>query len=237
MTTMGAADRLSDHDLADTRADLAAGKPVTVWFTSAAVGVAAGGSAKVVSVGEVAEGDFIQVRPAGSRDTMFCSPGELTRTRPARTRARPPAEPAPEPAAPRASTPQAPAVPVATRSAPVAVPEQQKGPERPQQQKAPERARPEVGRAPARPAEVTVVLSATTDGEWTVEVTVGRKRVVRPTLVQPADVGKAARSLPSPVAEAIEATLDAARERQRERVETLRQELQAAERALQELSG
>jgi hypothetical protein len=218
---------LSEQEVAAVRADLAADRPVTVWFTTAAVGVPAGGSAKVVSLGEVADGDFIQVRTAGSRDTMFCSPGELTRTRPPRKRtARPGREPARPPARAPAAAERAPAKPAA---APVVVPEQQKA--------APERPRPAGGRAAAGPTEVTVVLSATTDGEWTVEVTAGRKRVVRPTAVHPADVGKAARSLPTEVAEAIEATLDAARQRQRERVEHLRMELEAAERALQELSG
>ena len=84
---------------------------------------------------------------------------------------------------------------------------------------------------------MTVTLNATTDGEWTVEVVIGKKRVVRPTPVQAGDVAKAARSLPSPVAEAIESSLEAARHRQVERVERLRAELDAAQRALQELSG
>ncbi|MGH3588151.1 MAG: DUF6319 family protein, partial [Pseudonocardia sp.] len=78
---MVAADALTEQDVAAARTELSAGTPVTVWFTAAAVGVPAGRSAKVVSIDDVAEGDFIQVRPAGSRDTLFCSPGELTRTR------------------------------------------------------------------------------------------------------------------------------------------------------------
>jgi hypothetical protein len=55
--------------------------------------------------------------------------------------------------------------------------------------------------------------------------------------VQPADVAKAARSLPPAVAEAIESSLEAARLRQQERVERLRAELEAAQRALRDLSG
>jgi hypothetical protein len=70
-----------------------------------------------------------------------------------------------------------------------------------------------------------------------VEVVTGRKRTVRPTPVQPAEVAKAARSLPPAVAEAIESSLAAARQRQVERVERLRAELDAAQRALQDLSG
>src|SRR5207249_7144010 len=86
---------LSESDVAAIREELAAGKPVTVWFTPTAVGVPVGGSAKVVSVGEVAEGEFIQVRPAGSRDMMFCSPSELTRSRPPRKRKTQPEAPEP----------------------------------------------------------------------------------------------------------------------------------------------
>jgi len=227
---------LSEQDLDTARTDLSAGRPVTVWFTAAAVGVAAGGSAKVVSVGEVAEGDHIQVRPTGSRDTMFCSPGELTRSRPPRKPAPPPARraagqpvagsPAPpdpekdaEVAKPRGSTPVPPAS--------VAGPPEERGPGRP---------RSGGGRAGV-PAEVSVTLNATGDGEWTVEVTVGRKRTVRPTPVQPGDVATAARALPPAVAEAIASSLDAARRRRLEQVERLRAELDAAERALKELNG
>src|ERR671914_956527 len=78
---------LSEPDLVAARAQLAEGRPFPVWFTAAAVGVPVGGSAKIVSIGEPAEGDFVEVRPTGSKDTVFCSPNELTRTRPPRRRA------------------------------------------------------------------------------------------------------------------------------------------------------
>jgi hypothetical protein len=94
-----------------------------------------------------------------------------------------------------------------------------------------------VRRRTAAPAGVTVTLSATTEGEWSVEVVVGKKRTVRPTAVSPAEVAKAARALPAEVAEAIESSLDAARQRQLDRVEQLRAELEAAQRALQDLTG
>jgi hypothetical protein len=251
---MAAAAGLSEEDLGAVRAELSEDRPVTVWFTSAAVGVPAGGSAKVVALDDAAEGDFIQVRPAGSRDTMFCSPNELTRTRPARKRAsRPKAEAPPAGAAqPRATQPGA-AEPDAAKldaaepdarkpevkaePAPPSPPAEPTRPAVDEQQKAAERPRPAAPRAAARPAEVTVTLNATAEGEWTVEVTVGPKRRVRPTPVQPAEVAKAARSLPPAVAEAIESSLEAARLRQQERVERLRAELEAAQRALRDLSG
>jgi hypothetical protein len=227
---MVVADPLSQEDLAAARAELSAGKPFMVWFTPAAVGVPADGSAKVVSIDDAAEGDFIQVRPAGTRDTMFCSPNELTRTRPARKRVQRPAERAPEPVVPAAiASPPPVSQPVSQQ---LVSPQPVSRPER-----SPDRPRPASSRPAVRPAEVTVTLNATPDGEWTVEVMVGKKRTVRPTPVQPADVAKAARSLPAAVAEAIESSLEAARLRQLERVERLRAELDAAQRALHELSS
>lgn len=230
---------LSEQELAAAREELSAGKAVTVWFTSAAVGVPVGGSAKVISLGEVPEGEFIQVKPAGSRDTMFCSPSELTTVRPPRKRPTKPSEPpqaqavsppqasAPAPVtAPRVRTPVAPSPPArsqAVHTEPV--------------KSSDDRPRPASGRSAKRPPDVTVTMVATTEGEWTVEVTIGKKRTVRPTAVSPAEVAKAARSLPSEVAEAIESTLEAARQRQLGRVEALRAELDAAQRALEELTG
>jgi hypothetical protein len=233
---------LSEQDLAAARAELAEGRPFPVWFTAAAVGVPVGGSAKVVSIGEPAEGDFVEVRPTGTKDTVFCSPNELTRTRPPRRRAQKaadkaadkvadkPAEkplPAPTPPAPRSPAPR----PQARQESPAP------SPDRNGSSPAAEAQKPARPRTLARPAEVTVTLSSTVEGEWTVEVVTGRKRTVRPTPVQPAEVAKAARSLPPAVAEAIESSLAAARQRQIERVERLRAELDAAQRALQDLSG
>ncbi len=238
---------LTEQDLVSARAELSAGKPFTVWFTAAAVGVPAGGSAKVISIDDVAEGDFIQVRPAGTRDTMFCSPSELTTTRPPRKRAQPVSQPAAQPAVqptgpesaqpPAEKAPARPAAPPAKKIPVEKAPVEKSPVEKSPAEKAPERPRPAGSRSQVRPAEVSVTLHSTAEGEWTVEVMIGRKRTVRPTAVQPGDVAKAARSLPSAVTEAIESSLDAARRRQVERVERLRSELDAAQRALQELSG
>ena len=65
---------LSPQDIDHLRAELAAGRPPAVWFTSAAVGVEAGRSAKVMAFTEPAEGDFIQVRPTGEKDDLLFSP-------------------------------------------------------------------------------------------------------------------------------------------------------------------
>jgi hypothetical protein len=233
---------LSEQDLAAARTELAAGKPFPVWFTAAAVGVPVGGSAKVVSIGEPAEGDFVEVRPTGTKDTVFCSPNELTRTRPPRRRAKQqaPPEPSPQPAR-QAVVPIPPARPERPARPPSEAPASgsSRNGSTPDDTApaAPERKPARARSGAARPVEVTVTLNSTADGEWTVEVLTGRKRTVRPTPVQPAEVAKAARVLPAAVAEAIESSLAAARQRQIERVERLRAELDAAQRALQDLSG
>jgi hypothetical protein len=240
---------LADTDLAAMREEMSAGKPVTVWFTPTAVGVPAGGSAKVTAIGEPAEGEFIEVRPTGSRDTMPCSPNELTRVRPPRKRApAAAASPTPTVASPTAAAPSTPAAPAppgpatapprraaspaAAGPAPTtrgrAVTEAE-DPPAPSARKGAPRRRPA--------AEVTVTLAASAEGDWSVEVLVGKKRLVRSLPVQPSEVAKAARSLPAPVTEAIEASLAAARDRQAERVQQLRAELEAAQQALRDLSG
>ncbi len=247
MTAPGA---LTDHDVAAVRDEAATDKAVTVWFTAAAVGVPAGGSAKVVAVGDTAEGDFIQVRPAGTRDTMFCSPNELTRIRPARRSA---ARAAQQAGTPAPST-GARATGSTGGSAPPAVEKPHAAPVGSRAKPAAKEPVPAAGSAaPAGPSgsvhvagsrrrvprsgEISVSLKALADGEWTVEVLVGKERIVGPVPVQAADVAAAARSLPPTVAEAVEASLEGARQRQRDRVEQLRAELDAAQRVLDELGA
>jgi hypothetical protein len=98
-------------------------------------------------------------------------------------------------------------------------------------------ARPGAGARRPKPSEVTVTLSSTADGEWTVDVVTGKKRTVRSAPVPASAVAQAAKVLHPDVAEAIQAVLDAAREQQLARVEQLRAELEAAQRALEELSS
>lgn len=247
---MATVESLSESDVAIIREESSAGRQSTLWFTSSAVGVPTGGSAKVASVGEVAEGEFIEVRPAGSRDTMFCSPNELTRTRPPRKRA-----PQPVGAQPvSAPVPTVPAMPVstepvstepvtgqtarltgkdATEAGTIVVSGRDTSGVEDPASSAGRRA----GQRRPPSAEVTVTLFGSVEGEWTVEVMVGKKRVVRLMPLQPAEVAKASRSLPAPVAEAIEASLTVARDRQAERIERLRAELETAQRVLRDLSS
>lgn len=84
---------LSSDELRELREDLSTGTTPTVWFTGSAVGVPEGRSGKVVALGEPAEGDFIQVRPAGSRDVLSFSATEVTKVKPPRKKAAPPEPP------------------------------------------------------------------------------------------------------------------------------------------------
>jgi hypothetical protein len=224
---------LSDQDLAQLRRELAAGRPPTVWFTPNAVGVEAGRSAKIVAFADTAEGDYVQVKPTGSKDVLSFSPSELTLTRPPRRKpsARPTRSTS-QAAKPTARPVQAPAPKAASTPAPVQPPEVQPAAAPSVTQRA---SRPRPGSTSARAVELTVTLSSTPDGDWTVEVTAGKKRTVRALPVSPAEVAKAARALPAPVAQAVDAALDSARQQQSARVARLQAELEAAQRALNEL--
>ncbi|SES31356.1 DUF6319 family protein [Actinokineospora terrae] len=201
---------LGPDEVERLRVALAEGKPTPVWFTPAAVGVEAGQQAKVVAFDEPAEGDFIQVRPHGSRDVLAFSPAELTTVKPA-------PRPKPAPVAPPPPQAEPPAVVQGIEPAPAE-------PSRPRQ-----RAKQQ------QPVEITVTLHATPDGEWSVDVLVGKKRTVRWVPVPAGDIARVAKSLPAEVGAAIALSLDTARERQLRRVAELKAELEAAQRALRDL--
>jgi hypothetical protein len=187
-----------------------------VWFTPAAVGVTAGRSAKVVSLADPPDGDYIQVLPTGSHDELSFSPNELTMDKPPRRKKTPEPPPAPEPPPP---------APVVDELLVVR--------ERPARKKPVERT-PRTRTRP--PAPVTVTLSSNPEGEWTVEVQSGSRRTVRPQPVAASAVATAARALGGDIEAAIEGALVAARDRQRERVERLEADLAAARQALADLA-
>lgn len=225
---MAAPAPLSDEQIAQLQADVDAGGRPVVWFTPAAVGVDAGRSAKVVAVGEPAEGDFIQVRPAGSTDVLSFSPAELTLAKPLRPR-RVASAPATAPAA--ADRSHTNVAPMNVARPDIAVPER---PDRVVAPPQPERA-PKV--RPVQRGPVTVTMTSTPDGEWSVEVLTGTKRTVRARPVAASSVAKAARALGDEVMTAVDEALAAARERQRMKVERLQAELDAAQHALEELTA
>ncbi|GAA3848424.1 hypothetical protein GCM10022243_13090 [Saccharothrix violaceirubra] len=221
---------LSPEDVDQLRAELAAGRPPAVWFTAAAVGVEAGRSAKVVAFTEPAEGDFIQVRPTGTKDELSFSPAELTVEKPA-PRKKVVAEPKP---AREESVPAAPA-PEEPIYTPVEYPYEPVPPEKPEKPTKQKSAPRKQSRPPG--GEVTITLTSTPEGEWTVDLQWGSRRPLRATPVPPAAVGRAARQLLPEVAEAVDAVIETARERHLARVVQLRAELEEAQRALEELDG
>ncbi|MEV6390288.1 DUF6319 family protein [Nocardia xishanensis] len=238
---------LSDIEIEQIATEIAGGRPPMVWFTAAAVGVPEGRSGKVVALGDPSDGDFLQVRPTGSKDVLSFSPTEVTLTKPSRDKAAtapasqpksttrkdstvtqpstttsapaPTVSPAPAPPAPK------PVAPVAESSASAASPKPA--------------AAPKPAKAAARKpksAEVTVTLSGTADGEWTVEVVNGKKRSVRGLPVNSSAVAQAAKILHPEVAEVVSGVLEAARGAQRAKVEQLQAELEEARRLLEELA-
>lgn len=219
---------LSAEQIDQLRAELADGRRPMVWFTPAAVGVDAGRSAKVLAIGDPPDGDFIQVRPTGSQDELSFSPNELTMEKPARRKktVQPPA-PAPPAPAPVSEL-------LVVREKPPA--RKPAAARRPEPASAPPAAEPvRRGRA-KQPAPITVTLSSTPEGEWTVEVLTGSKRSVRAQPIGAGAVASAARALGGDIEAAIEGALRAAREQQRARVERLEAELASARQALDELS-
>lgn len=217
-----------------------------VWFTPAAVGVDSGRSAKVLALGEPADGDFIQVRPTGSQDELSFSPNELTMDKPPRRKKA--AEPAKLGLAPVPPEPEKPKHdellvvrerPTRKRSTPEPAPAApaKPAPAKPIQKPAPEKAAPARPKGRTRqPAPITVTLNSTPEGEWTVEVQAGSRRTVRPQPVSAGSVAAAAKALGGDIEAAIEGVLTAARELQRVRVSELEAELAAARQALDDLA-
>ncbi len=223
---------LSAEDVDSLRSQLDGGTQPPVWFTAAAVGMEAGRSAKVLAFTDPPEGDFIQVRPTGSKDEMSFSPAELTLEKP---------PPRKKPATPPPAPPEPPRETVITHPY---VPEAPVKPAAPKPKPAPVEAVPPPAAKPARKPsakgavpEVTLTLVSVGEGEWTVEVLQGTRKVVRPTPVSPASVSQAAKLLTPEVAEIVEGVLNAARAQQLARVEQLRAELEAAQKALDDLGA
>ncbi|MGO1056007.1 DUF6319 family protein [Crossiella sp. CA198] len=239
---MSISQALSEQDLDHVRGELTEGRLPIVWFTSLAVGVEEGRSGKVLALGDESEGDFIQVRPTGSMDVLSFSPSEVTITKPSRKRTVTPTEEVPVTTAEAESPNEAPASPAqspAAESSAPAAPAAESAPPVPAEKPAdkPKPAKPAAKKAPsAGAAELTVTLTATADGEWTVEVVSGKKKV-KPAPVAAANVANLAAELPEEAAEAVQSVIDAARERHRQRVEQLQAELAAAQQALEELAG
>ncbi|PRW63202.1 DUF6319 family protein [Actinopolyspora mortivallis] len=261
---MSEARALSSEQIRGLRAELDNGTTPTVWFTASAVGVDPGRSGKVVSMEEPAEGEFLQVRPAGSKDVLSFSAAEVTLDKPARKRgesatagkgtSRKGSGSAKAESSSSAETPRGTASRAdgsrGSTSTSASTSRRTKGTDErggtSSEGRNPEEAgtkRSTTSRggtstrsANRRPSGATVTLTAGTEGTWTVEVSNGKKRVLRPTEVPASAVGQAAKALHEDVAAAVEPLLEAEREHQRARVEQLQRELEEAQRRLEELS-
>lgn len=238
---------LSDSEIQQIATDIAGGRPPMVWFTAAAVGVPEGRSGKVIALGDPADGDFLQVRPTGSKDVLSFSPIEVTLTKPPRGAAGATAQPKstrkessvtqsstttnttarPEPA----SAPEPPAAPKPAESSGEAGRAGKQAPATP----APKPAKPAAARK-AKAPEVTVTLTGTADGEWTIDVVSGKKRTLRGIPVAGSAVAQAAKILHPEVAEVVSGVLEALRGVQEAKVQQLQAELEEARRLLDELS-
>ncbi|QGK71218.1 cell wall anchor protein [Allosaccharopolyspora coralli] len=239
---------LSSDEIRGLRADLAAGRTPTVWFTQAAVGVTQGRSGKVVSLGDLDEGDFIQVKPAGSQDVLSFSAGEVTMSRPSRQRKTSSGR-GKVASSKKTSAAEGAVTSVSGRSdesgaSHARAPSKASAGQSAGGHGARGRATSTKTAAAAPPAQrktgqqpgVVITLTSTSGGQWIVDVTTGKKRVLKEAPVSASAVAHAAEALHEDVAGAVEPLLEAAREQQRARVEQLQQELAEAERALSELT-
>ncbi|UGT64020.1 DUF6319 family protein [Nocardia asteroides] len=250
---------LSDSEINQIAAEIAAGRPPMVWFTSAAVGVPEGRSGKVLSLGDPSDGDFLQVKPTGSKDVLAFSPVEVTLVKPVRpAKPAPPKAPAgaapgtgaaasgavapgPGPARPAPAPPgQAPAntvapTPTPREDTPVTQPTTAPKPAAPAATAEP---KPRPAKAPARKAktpEVTITLNGTAEGEWTVDVVSGKKRTVRGLAISTTAISQAAKILHPEVEEVVTGILEAVRRDQQAKVAQLQAELEQARKLLTEL--
>ncbi|MEV4126250.1 DUF6319 family protein [Nocardia sp. NPDC049707] len=243
---------MSDTEIQQIATEIAGGRPPMVWFTAAAVGVPEGRSGKVVEIGDRSESDFLRVKPTGSKDVLSFSPTEVTLTKPSRDKAATtssaqpksttrkeaivtqpstltsPAPPAPQPAPSPTPTAAAPK-PVAPATEPAK-------PAAPAGAAKPAAKAPAAARSKAKAPEVTVTLTGTADGEWSVEVVSGKKKSVRGLPVTSSAVAQAAKVLHPEVAEVVAGILEAARVVQESKVQQLQAELEEARRLLDELS-
>ncbi|AYF77384.1 hypothetical protein D7D52_30190 [Nocardia yunnanensis] len=261
MSTRTKPQPLSDTEIRRIATEIDAGKPPMVWFTAAAVGVPEGRSGKVMSLGDPSEGDFLQVKPTGSKDVLSFGPTEVTLTKPGRpTPAKPTGttpktatrkestvsmpSPVTTPAAP--STPAAPAAPAvsSTSATPQAKPETSQPAAESAEAKAnkPAASRPARNAANAaaakkpKAAEVTVTLSGTAEGEWTLDVVNGKKRTIKGLPVASSAVAQAAKILHPEFAEVVDSIHESVRAAQQAKVAQLQAELESARRLLEDLA-
>ncbi|WP_161897001.1 DUF6319 family protein [Gordonia spumicola] len=221
-----ASESLTSDDLVKLTTALADGKRATVYLREgmASLGLAAGASARVVSI----DGSTVTIRPTGVDDELPFEADELRITKKA------PAVPEPATAKPRkAKTTPAPTTnrpPLPPRETPVTSTTPAAKPA----------AKPAARRAPTKKAtsSVTVTIYGTADNEWSIAMVRGGKKPQRSRPVTPEAVDSAMRELGDDTArDAVTSLLHAAREEAQRRVEQLSRELDAARQALAALES
>ncbi|MEV6140423.1 DUF6319 family protein [Nocardia sp. NPDC051990] len=239
---------MSDTEIQQIATEIAGGRPPMVWFTAAAVGVPEGRSGKVVEIGDRSESDFLRVKPTGSKDVLSFSPTEVTLTKPPRDKAATASSAQPksttrkeaivtQPSTLTSPAPPAPSpTPTAAAPKPVAPATEPAKPAAPAGAAKPAAKTTAAARTKAKAPEVTVTLTGTADGEWSVEVVSGKKKTVRGLPVTSSAVAQAAKVLHPEVAEVVAGILEAARVVQESKVQQLQAELEEARRLLDELS-
>ncbi|WP_067462538.1 DUF6319 family protein [Nocardia amamiensis] len=236
---------LSDSEIQQIATDIAGGRPPMVWFTSAAVGVPEGRSGKVVALGDPSDGDFLQIRPTGSKDVLSFSPTEVTLTKPPRGAAGSTAQP--KSTTRKESAVTQPSTVTSTAPAPASAPTPKPLGSTPGASESDSAGKAAVKQAPAAKAakaaprksktpEVTVTLAGTADGEWSVDVVSGKKRTVRGLPVASSAVAQAAKILHPEVADVVAGVMETLRGAQEAKVQQLQAELAEAKRLLEELS-
>ncbi|WLP90747.1 DUF6319 family protein [Gordonia sp. NB41Y] len=248
---------LTPEDLETLAAGVTAGKRVTVYLADPvpSLGLEAGASARVVSV----DGSTVTVSPKGVDDQLPFEANELQRTRvsattPAATRRRPAAAPITSgPSQPRTAAP-APPTATANRSKGAAAPKAVTSSKTPAPvPKSP--AEDHIGQLRAQPAtpkptpvratrsaksskaSVSVTVTASGEGPWTVVVSTGSKKH-KSTEVSADRVARAMRELGDDVAiDAVDGVIAAAREAAQKRIDELSLELETARAALAQLDG
>jgi hypothetical protein len=216
---------LTDSDVGDLRARLAAGEKPRVVVRAASAAVPAGTRGNVVRMGNPSDGEFIVVRLG--RDEVPFAPSELGiggrgAKKAAAAPPPPPAAPVRKPAATKAPATKAPTVKAPVVKAATSAP-------RPSRAK-----RGSAGRSRKALPSLVVTLRFN-DGGWTVEASRGARRVAKASPVRPGAVKAFADLVDEPaVRDALTETIESCRSVVEERAAALRAELHAAEAALKD---
>ena len=224
---------LTVDDLARLRSALDAGKRPSVYLRDGvpSLGVGAAASARVVSV----DADTVTVRPKGVGDDVPFEAGELYATRAAATAAAAAVSPAAAAVGPVSAAVNPAAAAVNTAAADRPAIRASRTAATPLRRKAAPRASATPRASDDPPPPVTVTLSGSADGRWTVRCAPGTRGPATPVAAEAVSRAVAALGEDS-VRVAVSDVLEHARRSAARRVAELSSELERAQRALDALS-